>query len=171
MEIELHYEPSNFQPLENAAALGSLGHAVLEQLALNNWNGDVFQWLEKLRNDFGASKSEALALADRIEKTRIRMVEATVGMTELQPEFPFVLLEENKLIDGSVDLLCRTSGGYAIFDYKFTEGSDDSVAAKYQGQMNIYRKAAEKYYPYAGQAKAQLVVISNQGTRFINVEI
>jgi ATP-dependent helicase/nuclease subunit A len=167
LEVELEYETSNFQSLENSAALGSLGHAVLEQLALNDWTGDVFQWLKKLRDAFGVSKSGALALAERIENARGQMITATAGMAELRPEFPFVLLEGHNLIDGTVDLLCRTSNGYAIFDYKFTEGTDDSVAAKYQGQMNIYRKAAAKCYPSAEETDVCLVVISSTGTRFV----
>ncbi|MDF7823837.1 UvrD-helicase domain-containing protein [Pontiellaceae bacterium B12227] len=167
VETDMHYETSNFQPLENAAALGSLGHAVLEQLALNNWAGDVFQWLEKLRDEFGASKEDAMKLAGRIEKARSLMIEATAGMTELRPEFPFVLHEENHLIDGTVDLLCRTAKGFAIFDYKFTEGSDSSIKAKYQSQMNIYRKAAERLYPIAGEVLAQLVVISGDSSRLV----
>ncbi|MDF7807101.1 UvrD-helicase domain-containing protein [Pontiellaceae bacterium B12219] len=166
-ELDPVYETSNLQPLENAAAVGSLGHAVLEQLALNEWQGSVRDWLETLRVDFGVSKTEALPLIDRIEAVRRNMIEATAGMSELLPEFPFVLLEENVLIDGTVDLLCRTTDGYAIFDYKFTEGSDDSVIANYQGQMNIYRKAAEKCYPFAGEAQIWLVVISSKGIRFI----
>jgi ATP-dependent exoDNAse (exonuclease V) beta subunit len=95
------------------------------------------------------------------------MIEATAGMTELQPEFPFVLHEPNKLIDGTVDLLCRTPNGYSIFDYKFTESSNESVVHKYQKQMEIYRKAADKRYPYAGEARTQLVVISEKETRFV----
>jgi ATP-dependent exoDNAse (exonuclease V) beta subunit len=166
-EFDPVYETSNFQPLENAAAVGSLGHAVLEQLVLNEWDGSVENWLEKLRGDFGVSKTEAFPLMDRIEDVRQQMQTATNGMPELLPEFPFVLLVGDVLIDGTVDLLCRTSDGYAIFDYKFTEGSDDSVVAKYQGQMNLYRKAAEKRFPSADKSEIWLVVISSRGTRFV----
>ncbi|MEI6890863.1 MAG: UvrD-helicase domain-containing protein [Pontiella sp.] len=164
-------DPLSPAPEEHAAALGSLGHAVLEQLALNDWQGDVSQWLERLRGEFGASKADSQPLAPRIEEARAHMVEATSGMIELLPEFPFVLLEGDKLIDGTVDLLCRTAKGYALFDYKFTEGSDASVARNYRGQMNLYRKAAEKRYPLAEVAQAYLVVISSQGTRFVELEI
>ncbi|MDF7801454.1 UvrD-helicase domain-containing protein [Pontiellaceae bacterium B1224] len=167
IEIELQYESSNFQPLENAAALGSLGHTVLEQLALNNWDGDIFQWLEIFRHEFDASKTEALTLAPRIEDARAQMIDATRGMSELRPEFPFVLQEGNNLIDGTIDLLCQTASGFSIFDYKFTEATDQTVAANYQEQMNIYRKAAEKLYPSADEASTLLVVISSKGTRFI----
>ncbi len=169
-EADPVYESGHFESMENAAALGSLGHAVLEQLALNDWEGDVSCWLEKLRDDFGADKKQAAALADRIEKTRAAMMTATAGMPELRPELPFVLLHENLLIDGTIDLLCRTPDGYAIFDYKFSEASDEQLAANYRKQMELYNRAAEKLCPYAGSGSTNLVAVSCRGARFVPIE-
>ena len=152
-----------------APAMGTLGHAVLEQLALNGWAGSVGDWLDILHSDFGLEKAEAASLEKRIEQTRELMREQTAGMPELRPEFPFVLHDGDRLIDGTIDLLCRTAGGFAIFDYKFTEASDDAVAEAYRGQMEIYCKAARKIFPKAGTPEIALVVVSSKGTRLLDL--
>ncbi|VGO16500.1 ATP-dependent helicase/nuclease subunit A [Pontiella desulfatans] len=167
LESDGPFDPTGFRSVENAAAIGSLGHAVLEQLALNGWEGSVAEWLEILREDFGATKAEAGAMEERIGQTRELMIQLTGSMKELLPEFPFVLHEDDTLIDGTIDLLCQTSDGFAIFDYKFTEASDEKAVADYQGQMEIYRKAAEKKYPHAGTADIRLIVASSAGVRTV----
>ncbi|WP_372845347.1 UvrD-helicase domain-containing protein [Pontiella sp.] len=169
LEPDETQEPTSFKSMDNAAALGSLGHAVLEQLALNHWTGSVDDWLEILRDGFGASKTEAAKMAPRIEQTRALMTGLTGLVKELHPEFPFVLLEGDTLIDGTIDLLCGTPDGFAIFDYKFTEADDATVAAQYRAQMEIYRKAAEKKFPRAESADIQLVVVSTSGARSIPI--
>ena len=161
------FETPRFQSPENAAALGSLGHAVLEQLALNDWTGDVFQWLENLRGEFGVDAKAANDLADRIEQTRRLMMKESTAIQELHPEFPFVLRDGERLIDGTIDLLCSTDDGFRIYDYKFTEAEDAGVADLYRGQMAVYRKAAERIYPDARSKTVQLVVISTREPRLI----
>ncbi len=157
----------SFQSTENATALGSLGHAVLEQLAHHEWEGDVAGWLETLRDDFGIGKADAAKLEERIEQARELMRRHTENMPELYPEFPFVLHEDGQLIDGTIDLLCRTAAGFAIFDYKFTEAADDAVIEQYRKQMEIYSKAAERMLPSAATADLQLVVVSATGPRVV----
>ncbi len=168
--LEQEFEHTNFKSMKKAAAMGSLGHAVLEQLALNGWNGSTTEWLKQLCDEFNLSYAEASILTERLEQTRILMIELTADMKELHPEFPFLLQHEDKLIDGSIDLLCRTKNGFAIFDYKFTEADDAAVAGQYRAQMNIYRQAAEKKYPYAGEASTQLIVASSGKPRIISLD-
>lgn len=167
LDSEEQFEPSGFKSMENAAALGSLGHAVLEQLALGGWEGSASGWLETLRQDFNASKAEAAKLEPRIQQARDLMAGLTGNAKELHPEFPFVLHEGDQLIDGTIDLLCKTADGYAIYDYKFTEADDAAVIEQYHGQMEIYRKAADKMFPHAGSAEIQLVVVSPNGVRLV----
>lgn len=150
---------------ENAAALGSLGHAVLEQLALSDWIGAVSDWLERLRDEFGIGKTEAAKLQSRIEETQILMGGLMVGMLEVRPEWPFVLHDGDRLVDGTIDLLCRTAKSSAIFDYKFTEAPDSTVTDTYRGQMELYCKAARKIFPADDNPEVTLIVISAQGPR------
>ncbi|RKX47535.1 MAG: hypothetical protein DRP64_00730 [Verrucomicrobia bacterium] len=156
---------------QNAATLGSLGHAVLEQLALNDWTGSVSDWLETRRDEFGIGKTEATALKARIEQTLAMMRELTADMQEIRPELPFVLHDGDRLIDGTIDLLCRSAGGLAIFDYKFTEAEDAAVTDAYRGQMEIYCKAARKAFPKAGRPEISLIVVSAQGPRQVPLVI
>jgi ATP-dependent helicase/nuclease subunit A len=162
-------ESTCYEHTEKAAARGSLAHAVLEQLALNNWEGSVADWIETLRNDFGLSKADAASLEKRIEQTRVRMTELTEGMSELRPELPFVLYKDNLLIDGTIDLLCRSNDMITLFDYKFTEVDDETAAAHYEEQMRIYRQAAEQLYPSADTVTARLVVVSGSGPRLVDL--
>ena len=150
---------------ENAAALGSLGHAVLEQLALNDWVGSVSDWLDRLQDELGVGKIEAASLQSRIEHTQTLMRGLTAGMEEVRPEWPFLLLDGDQLIDGTIDLLCRTAERSTIFDYKFTEAPDSTVTDAYRGQMELYCKAARKVFPTDGNPEVILIVISGQGPR------
>ncbi len=163
--------PHRAGDMQVAPAMGSLGHAVLEQLALNDWDGSVGDWLETLRDEFGIGRIEAKSIQERIEQTRELMIETTTGMQEIRPELPFVLHDGDHLIDGTIDLLCRYGDNFALFDYKFTEADDAAVAEAYRGQMEIYCKAAHKAFPKAGKASIQLVVVSEKGTRLVPVPL
>lgn len=158
-------------PSDRAAALGSLGHAVLEQLALNEWQGSVAEWLEVLRDEFGMGKQEAEGLAKRIEKTRQLMASLTKGVLHIRPEFPFVLHDGHTLIDGTIDLLCQTPDGIHIFDYKFTESADAAIRAAYERQMQIYRLAARRAFPDSPEPAITLVVINHADPRLLHIEI
>ena len=149
----------------NSAALGSLGHAVLEQLALNAWDGSVVDWLHRLRDDFAIDKKEAERLVPRIERTRTLMRDLTFGAQELHPEFPFLLHNQDQLIDGTIDLLCKTTNGFIIFDYKFTSHPVDEAIAKYRAQLEIYRRAAAHRFPGTTEAQAVLILVGMNETR------
>jgi len=170
---ELELEIPEEQPTVRAkraysAALGTLGHAVLEQLALNGWEGSVPAWLETLRGEFDIGKAEAAALTKRVEQTRLLMIELTAHMSEVRPEFPFVLHDGDRLIDGTIDLLCKTAGGVEIFDYKFTESDNGSVTDSYRGQMETYRQAVQRIFNPTTSA-AKLVVVSKEGPRVVPI--
>ncbi len=161
------FQEGSKAPARHAAALGSLGHAVLEQLALNGWAGSVDEWIGILHGDFLNDRRLAMRLAPRIEATRSLMAKATAGMRELRPEFPFLLHDGDLLVDGTIDLLCHGDHGAAIFDYKFTEEDDEAIEAHYRGQMELYRKAAARALPGAGPAAVHLVAVSTEGPRLV----
>ena len=156
---------------KNSSALGSLGHAVLEQLALNGWEGSISEWLINLCDEFAIGTAETSSLKNRIEQARELMRNLTGDMQEIHPEFPFLLHDDELLIDGTIDLLCKSSAGVALFDYKFTEAADDAVAGAYREQMVIYGKAASRAFPKADTVDVSLVVISSKGKRLLPVRI
>jgi ATP-dependent helicase/nuclease subunit A len=153
----------------NATALGSLGHAVLEQLALNGWEGAADDWLQRLYVEFGIGRAEAAALAPRIEQARSFMAEETADALDIRPELPFVLHEGNRLIDGTMDLLCRYERHIILYDYKFTDADDRAVLDTYRGQMELYGQAAARAYPEAAEIKLMLMAIASGGVRLIPV--
>ena len=127
--------------------------------------------LERLCDEFDIEAADALTLSERIEKTRGLMMQLTGDMRELCPEFPFVLHDGDRLIDGTIDLLCNKDDGVALFDYKFTEAEDAAVVDAYRGQMDIYCKATAKAFPDDGDPEASLVVVSTKGTRLVSLPI
>jgi ATP-dependent exoDNAse (exonuclease V) beta subunit len=124
-----------------------------------------------LRNEFGIEPGDAAALKPRIETTRAMMRDLTAGQHDLRPELPFVLLDGDRLIDGTIDLLCRSDDQIALFDYKFTEADVESVLETYRGQMEIYCRAARRAFPESGDLQASLVVISAEETRLVQVRV
>ena len=98
------------------------------------------------------------------------MIDVTSAMDELRPEFPFLLHDGDKLIDGTIDLLCRSADGFAIFDYKFTEAAENEVLEQYRGQMDIYRKAAGRCFPDAGSARTELIVVSSRDVKRLRLD-
>jgi ATP-dependent helicase/nuclease subunit A len=163
---EDHYA---FQSSEKAAAMGTLGHAVLEQLAMNDWQGAVGSLLEKLRGDFDVGKHEALTLKDRLENVRTLMVERTGTARELRPEFPFVMHEQDRLIDGTIDMLCIEPKRICIYDYKFTEADDETLTAQYREQLRIYAAAAKRLYGADIEIQTALIVVTADKTRVLPV--
>jgi len=164
-------EPSFFEsqaPSDMTSNLGSLGHAVLEQLALNNWNGQVSSWLEKLCPTFFIKKTETAVLLHRIERARTWMQKETLHST-LFPELPFVLHHENQLIDGTIDLLCLAKNKITLFDYKFTNQSDEALKKSYRGQMEIYAQAAQQLYPNIKTIEKILVILSKTALRTLSL--
>jgi ATP-dependent exoDNAse (exonuclease V) beta subunit len=155
---------------EKAAALGSLGHAVLEQLALSGWDGSVDDWLARLRDEFNIGMREAAALTPRIDAARQMMRDLTAGQEEMRPELPFVLHDADRLIDGTIDLLCRTGDKVSLFDYKFTEADTDTVLDTYRRQMEIYCRAARKAFPESRDPTASLVVVGPDDVRVVPIQ-
>jgi ATP-dependent exoDNAse (exonuclease V) beta subunit len=97
------------------------------------------------------------------------MAKLTANRLEIRPELPFVLHEGNQLIDGTIDLLCRTPDGFTLFDYKFTEAPDAAIISAYQGQMKIYQRAAQHIFPEGGTSSIILIVISAQDIRQVPI--
>jgi ATP-dependent exoDNAse (exonuclease V) beta subunit len=164
-------QTSTQSSVKNATELGSLGHAVLEHLAHDEWQGSVVAWIERLREDFNLEKTEASTLQQRIEQTREVMTSLMSNMIDVRPEFPFVIHENHSLIDGTIDLLCRSKDTLYLFDYKFTEADDVSVLLAYSEQMKIYQQAGRYVFSSLEKTETQLVVISTKGVRLLPVVI
>ncbi len=137
---------------------GTLGHLVLEELAKNNWNGDIPTRVEQ----FGrASLTERAALIEQLEAARVVLQKETVGAEALFAEHPFVLKRGDTILDGSIDLLAQFSSHWKIFDYKFSNESPDAALKTYSPQLLAYREAVEKLNPGA-EVSAALVLIGEK---------
>ncbi len=139
--------------------LGSLGHAVLDQLAFHEWQGSASVWLKRLHGTFQLSEADALQLTDKIEAVCQLMLESTAGAESLFPSSRFVLMKQKTLIDGVIDLLATYPEGFMVFDYKFSNAPPEHLAGCYREQLSIYRQAAIKRFPKSQMQRTSLIAI------------
>ena len=61
--------------------------------------------------------------------------------------------EGEMLMQGAIDLLCRTETGYLIVDFKSDRCGEAELLARYSRQLNLYAAAVRRLYdlPVAGR--------------------
>jgi hypothetical protein len=129
-------------------AFGTLGHEVLEELAKNNWNGEIPD-----------CASEFPGLIEQLEAARAVLQTETAGAEALFAEHPFVLKRGDLILDGSIDLLVKKSSKvWKILDYKFSNELPEVALETYGPQLAAYQEAVEKLNPGA-EVSAALVLI------------
>ena len=156
-----HLKTDSPQPTSspNRIVLGTVGHAVLEELARNNWAGNIPKLVNLFGTHFNATDRDALVL--QLEKVRDVLLRETASAVELRTEYPFVMKRGDLILDGTIDLLVQiTPKQWKLFDYKFTRESAELVRETYALQLNAYQEAVEKLYPGA-EVTAQLVLIGD----------
>ncbi len=128
----------------NSTQYGTLGHIVLEELAKNNWNGDIPTLVDQLDR---TNLPERAALKKQLEAARIVLQKETAGAEALLIEHPFVMKRGDTILDGTIDLLAKFPKGWKIFDYKFSNDTIDTAAKTYSPQLTAYQEAIEKLNP------------------------
>ncbi|MBL7017057.1 MAG: UvrD-helicase domain-containing protein [Kiritimatiellales bacterium] len=151
---------SNFESLSgDRRAFGILGHFVLEELAQNNWQGDI--------SDFDLGEHEGLA--EQLEEVRAVLAKETAGAEALFVEHPFVLKRGDLILDGSIDLLAEFSGHFKILDYKFSNESPEAALKTYGPQLAAYKEAIEKLNP--GAAVSAALVLIGESVELLNADV
>ncbi|MBC8207391.1 MAG: UvrD-helicase domain-containing protein [Kiritimatiellaeota bacterium] len=156
-----HLKPKaqGLKPANDRRAFGTLGHAVLEELAKNNWAGNIPELLRL----FGANEYEGLE--EQLEAAREVLAKETAGAELLFAEHPFVLKRGDLILDGTIDLLAQfnaagvtSSSQLKILDYKFSDESPEAALETYGPQLAAYKEAVEALHP-GEQVSAALVLI------------
>jgi ATP-dependent helicase/nuclease subunit A len=129
----------------NSSRYGTVGHAVLEELAKNRWAGNIPELVALFCAEFG--NVEPGLLISQLEAARELLRRETSGAIALLTEHPFVLKRDNLLLDGTIDLLVQLPAGWKIFDYKFTSDSPELALQTYAPQLEAYCEAVQKLYP------------------------
>jgi ATP-dependent exoDNAse (exonuclease V) beta subunit len=142
--------------LADPSRYGTIGHAVLEELARNAWHGDIPALVELFSAEFG--EVEDNLLIPQLEAARDLLRKETAGAAALFTEHPFVLKRGNVILDGTIDLLAQLSNGWKIFDYKFTNETPENALAGYSPQLEAYREAVQKLYPDAAVSVALVLI-------------
>jgi len=146
------------KPSPDRRAFGTLGHEILEELAKNNWVGDVQELVDLFCEDDSLDKKQ---LASQLEAARDVLRKETAGAEALFAEHPFVLKRGDLILDGSIDLLAQKSSKvWKIFDYKFSNESPEAALKTYSPQLMAYREAVEKLNPSV-EVSAALVLIGD----------
>ena len=152
----LKSKAQSLQPSGDRRVFGTVGHAVLEELARNNWNGDVAALVDLFSREFGAVESGLLIR--QLEATRELLRKETTGASALFAEHSFVLKHGDMLLDGTIDLFAQFPERFKIFDYKFTGEPPDKALEVYTPQLTVYCEAVQKLYP-GSEVSATLVLI------------
>jgi len=142
--------------IANPSRYGTIGHAVLEELAKTRWEGTIPELVALFSAEFGEVEADLLIV--QLEAARELLRKETVDATALFTEHPFVLKRGDVLLDGTIDLFAQFSDGFKIFDYKFTNESPEAALEIYAPQLAAYKEALEKLHPCA-EVSAALVLI------------
>ena len=142
--------------IANPARYGTVGHAVLEELANNGWSGDIPRLVELFCAEHGLVEIELLV--PQLEAACRVLREETAGAELLLAEHSFVLKREELILDGTLDLLAGFSGRWRILDYKFSNDSPEAVLETYGPQLAAYMEAVGKLNP-GDDVSAALVLI------------
>ncbi len=157
------------------ADFGTAGHAVLEQLALSGWRGDIAALSRAIGTENGLSERNIADLKNRIERTVSFMRKDLAETAGLRVEWPFAMrLEEGGtivIVDGTVDLTADApDGSRHILDYKFSDETDAVLVRKYGLQLNLYRLAFAHLPENAERViRSRLVVVGRDGVRTVEI--
>jgi ATP-dependent helicase/nuclease subunit A len=150
-------QAASLKPTNDRRSFGSLGHAVLEELAKNRWVGDIPALVELFGDEFG--KIETKPLIKQLETAREVLRKETAGAAALFTEHPFVMKRGDLILDGTIDLLAQMpSNAWKILDYKFTNESPETALEIYTPQLEAYREAVQRLHPDV-EVSAALVLI------------
>jgi ATP-dependent exoDNAse (exonuclease V) beta subunit len=149
--------------IANPSLYGTVGHAVLEELAKNRWAGDIPDLVALFSAEFG--EVEIDVLIPQLEAARNLLRKETADASALFTEHPFVLKRGDVLLDGTMDLFAQFSNVWKIFDYKFTNESSEQVLERYAPQLVAYKEAVQKLHP--GAAVSALLVLIGESVRLV----
>ncbi|MBU1910537.1 MAG: PD-(D/E)XK nuclease family protein, partial [Verrucomicrobia bacterium] len=158
---------------DDAAAFGTAGHEMLEQLALSGWPGEATALLTALGAARTLDESARGDLLRRVGRAARHLAAETRG-AEVATEWPFALkLEHNSvvvIVDGTMDLLITRGGRRRVVDYKFTEEAPERLAARYGLQLNLYREAmARRDSIPAESIAASILAIRREGIDVVEI--
>ena len=147
--------------------LGSLGHAVLEKAANEQWQLDIKETLIHFAPMYRINEKNALSLAPQLTAALCLAQEHTASADRLHTEVPFLLQVDHQLIDGTIDLIASYAKKLVIYDYKFTASDPNELTARYHQQLALYEKAARKLFPEIEEIEKQLLVIPRSTEPFL----
>ena len=76
--------------------------------------------------------------------------------------------DDGVLIQGAIDLLCKTEDGYTIVDYKYSHKSDEQLKETYFRQLGLYKKAVS-LITRTDEEKIKTVIVNIFSRRQINL--
>ena len=156
---------------DDAAAFGTAGHELLEQLALSGWTGLSAAWLRGLGTTLDENALQDIRL--RVERAAPCLAEQARGF-EISTEWPFALKLEHGgvtlIVDGMADLILTRHDSRRVVDYKFTEDPPEALSARYGLQLNLYREAVARRdgIPFES-VTASLLALRRNGIEIVDI--
>lgn len=144
LKVNVMYDPVDYSykvEAGQAADVGTLVHKLLELQP-----EDIKTAAQSLIREAG-SQVKPEALAERYLKVKEKTDSICSGATNILREVPIKYRDDSGLYyDGIIDLLVEKDDGWLVIDYKIltAEYTQDELAEKYKGQLNVYREGLEK---------------------------
>ncbi len=131
---------------ESAKTIGEICHKVME---LANFKdeikiADVYQAMRFLNFEISEKSKEikdSFDILSEFSKTETYQNLKTAKI--LAKEMPFSFVNENKVVNGVIDLIFEDNGKIILADYKSDKHQETE---KYKPQMDLYKKAGEKIF-------------------------
>lgn len=167
--------PDDRRDADAAAAFGTAGHAVLEQLALRGWNADTAALVESAASAANLPPAIRDELRARVERCVPVVAREAAQGRDRRAEWPFAMTldqDDGRLIvDGTLDLLYTARDGRpCIVDYKFTDDDSPALVARYGLQLNLYRVAVSRLATHGGTKPAAFIVaVGSKAARVVEV--
>src|SRR5262249_54065751 len=121
---------------ERSLAIGNCVHAALERSARNSWAPTSDEELDEILGREGiADDSEGRARVEELLQNWLGSdlrAELESDGVRSRPEVPFVVELGGTIVRGKIDLLCETSVGTLVVDYKtdVLRGADEAELAQ-----------------------------------------
>ncbi len=140
---------------DKAIQLGILIHKVLEEFSFTKDKNEAVKELENLVNSNIHLVDELYA--EDIKKDALKIVNKFVNSEVYKEissskilfrEMPFTMKEENRYIEGIIDIVYEKDGEIVVLDYKTNKNAtEEKIREKYKIQEKYYTEAVKRIFP------------------------
>lgn len=125
----------------NPALRGTIVHRLMELIVnARDFDGSHNKWTEAVVAEFDLKDNTIRNLLNNACNYAKPLFDKLKCASEIYCELPFCYFQENKIINGFIDLIYKIDNEWHIVDYK-TNYNDKDLDQKYESQLSLYKSA------------------------------